>query len=186
MINITCTVREDTAKGKVRRLRRSGSIPCVIYSKGQMAQMGSISKPEFEAALRSLPAGFLTTTQFALKDDAGKVRTVMVKEIQYKSTTYDIIHVDFLELEKNRPVVVKVPVDFEHENECIGVKLGGQLRHIMRHVKVRCVPANIPSHFMVDVKDLGIRQSKRVKDITIPNTVTCLAGADDVVASVIK
>lgn len=186
MINITCAAREGTSKGELRRLRRDGSIPVVIYSKGQMAQLGAVSRAELEAALRSIQPGFLTTTMFALKDQNGRERKVLVRDIQYKSTTYDIIHVDFFELEEGRIVDVKVPVEFQNANECVGVKLGGQLRHIMRHVKVRCVPANIPSHFPVDVRDLGIRQTRRVRDIAIPATVKCLAHADDVIAAVIK
>lgn len=186
MINITCTAREGTSKGNARRLRRSGSVPIVVYSKGQMAQMATISKAEFEGAMRSISPGFLTTTVFLLKDESGRERRVLVKEVQYKPTTYEIVHLDFYELEEGRLVDVKVPVEFSHASECIGVKLGGQLRHIMRHVKVRCVPESIPTHFSVDVKDLGIRQNKRVCDLSIPSNVTCLAQANDVVVAVLK
>jgi large subunit ribosomal protein L25 len=186
MINITCTAREGTSKGNVRRLRRDGSIPIVVYSKGQTAQKGSVSRAEFEAAMRSIRPGFLTTTVFVLKDQSGRERKVLTKEVQYKSTTYDIIHIDFLELEEGRKIEVKVPVEFDNASECVGVKLGGQLRHIMRHVAVRCVPEGIPSHFSVDVKELGIRQTKRVRDIAFPSSVTCLARADDVVVAVLK
>jgi large subunit ribosomal protein L25 len=148
--------------------------------------MGAISLAEFEAAMRSIQPGFLTTTVFAIKDQSGRERKALVKEIQYQPTTYEILHIDFMELEEGRKVDVKVPVEFVNATECIGVKLGGQLRHIMRHVKVRCVPANIPSNFSVDVKDLGIRQSKRIRDIAIPSTVNCLAHENDVVVAVIK
>ena len=186
MINITCTERTDTSKGALRRLRRSGSIPVVIYSKGQAAAMGSVSMTEIEAAMRSIRAGFLPTTVFELKDQSGQVRKVVAREVQYHPTTYAIIHIDFLELEAGRQVDIKVPVDFVNAGECIGVKLGGQLRHIMRHVPVRCLPENIPSCLPVDVKDMGIRHSKRVKDLSIPGNVSCLAKENDVVVSVIK
>ena len=186
MISITCTPREETAKGTNRRLRRSGAIPIVIYSKGQPAQLGSVSKSEIEAAMRSIRSGFLSTTLFTLKEQAGHDRTVVVREVQYHPTSYEIIHLDFLELEEGRLVNVKVPVDFANAAECIGVKLGGELRHIMRHVPVRCLPKNVPSCFSVDVKDLGIRKSRRVRDLVIPPTVTCLAKADVVVVAVIK
>ena len=186
MISITCTLREDTSKGSLRRLRRDGFIPIVVYSKGQPATMGTVSKAEFEAAMRSINAGFLPTTAFALKDQTGLERKVLAREVQYKPTTYEIIHIDFLALEDDRIIDVKVPVEFVNANECVGVKLGGQLRHIMRHVKVRCLPANVPACFLVDVKEVGIHQSKRVRDLVIPATVTCKAKPEDVVASVCK
>lgn len=186
MINITCSTRDGTSKGDARRLRREGNIPIVVYSKGQPAELGSVSRAEIEAAMRSIRPGFLPVTVFSLKDPSGRTRTALVREIQYKPTTYEISHIDFLELEPKRVVEVKVPVEFMNAAECIGVKLGGQLRHIMRHVRVRCVPAKIPTHFEVDVKDLGIRQSRRVRDLNIPETVTCLAHIEDVVVSVMK
>ena len=186
MINITCNTREGTSKGDVRRLRRDGSIPVVVYSKGQPAEVGSVSRVEIEAAMRSIQPGFLPITVFSLKDASGRTRTALVREVQYKPTTYEITHIDFLELEPTRMVEVKVPVEFSNASECIGVKLGGQLRHIMRHVRVRCLPANIPTQFDVDVKELGIRQSRRVRDLNIPESVTCLAHIEDVVASVLK
>jgi large subunit ribosomal protein L25 len=186
MINITCSTREGTSKGGVRRLRRDGNIPIVVYSKGQPAELGSVVRSEIEAAMRSIRPGFLPITVFSLKDASGRERTALVREVQYKPTTYEITHIDFLELEPTRMVEVKVPVEFVNAAECIGVKLGGQLRHIMRHVLVRCLPASIPTEFDVDVKDLGIRQSRRVRDLNIPDTVTCLAHIEDVVASVMK
>ena len=186
MISITCTAREETTKGGNRRLRRNGSIPMVVYTKGQPAQAGSVAKAEIEAAMRTVRPGFLPTTVFSLKDPSGQQRTVIVRDIQYHPTSYEVLHIDFLELEENRQVNVKVPVEFVNASECIGVKLGGQLRHIMRHVTVRCLPKNVPSCFTIDVKDLGIRQSRRVRDLVIPGTVACLAKSDDVVVAVIK
>ncbi len=186
MISITYTMRDSSTKGSVGRLRRNGFIPMVVYSKGEEGQMGSVPRADIEAAMRSIKPGFLPNTVFVLKDESGRERKALIKDVQYQSTTYDIIHLDFYELEEGRLVDVKIPVEFDGAAECSGVKLGGQLRHIMRHVKVRCLPANIPQHFTIDVKEMGIRQSKRVRDIAMPKTVNCLARADDVVVSVLK
>ena len=186
MISITYSAREETSKGGVRRLRREGRIPVVIYSEGRPAEVGSVACTEIEAGMRSMLPGSLPVTLFELKDPSGKIRKAVVREIQYKPTTYEVIHIDFLELSEQRMVDVKVPVEFVNASECVGVKLGGQLRHILRHVSVRCLPTDIPSQFAVDVKELGIRQSRRVKDLDIPDTVTCTANIEDVVASVVK
>ena len=186
MISVTCNDREVTSKGGVRRLRRDGSIPGVIYSEGKSAEKVSLARTEIEAGMRSITPGALPVTVFELKDASGRSRTALIREIQYKPTTYEITHIDFLELDPKRMVEVKVPVGFVNASECIGVKLGGQLRHIMRHVCVRCLPADIPAQFNVDVKDLGIRQSRRVRDMDMPDAVTCLVNIEDVVASVMK
>ena len=49
--------------------------------------------------------------------------------------------------------------------DCVGVKLGGFIRLVKRHVRVRCLTDDIPTDFKVDIKDLEIGQSKRVADI---------------------
>ena len=186
MISVTCNAREETSKGSLRRFRRGGNIPGVIYSEGKPAEKVFFARAEFEAGMRAISPGTLPVTVFELKDASGRSRTALVREVQYQPTTYEITHIDFLELDQKRMVEVKVPVEFLNASECIGVKLGGQLRHIMRHVCVRCLPADIPAHFSVDVKDLGIRQSRRVRDMDMPDPVTCLVHIEDVVVSVMK
>lgn len=186
MIILECESRKETSKGSLRRLRREGLIPYVIYSKGNEAVLGSLSKGEFVQAVRKLHPGFLTTAVFVLKDKQGVERKALVREVQYHPTTYDVVHIDFMEMEPNREVTVKIPVEMINTVDCVGVKLGGQLRYVMRHIKVRCLPAVLPSHFTIDVKDVNIRQSRRVKDIAIPAGVSCLAHESDVVLSVNK
>lgn len=186
MRTVSWAARENASKGMVRRLRRDGRIPCVFYSNGQPATCGSIPKAEIEAALRSIAPGSLPATVFVLKDQTGGERKAIVREIQYTPTAYEVLHVDFLELIDGRKVSLKIPVECAHTAECAGVKLGGQLRYVMRHVKVSCLPQDIPASFIVDTKDIGIRQSRRIRDLSIPATVQCLARPEDVVVSVNK
>jgi len=186
MITLNTIQREGKVKSEINALRRTGHIPYVLYSKGAVAEIGSIVSQEMEAAMRSLRPGFLPTTIFSLKDASGRERKVIVKEIQYKPTTYQIIHLDFFELIDSNIVQIKVPVEFLNAVDCVGVKLGGFLRHSMRHVKVSCFPKDIPTHFEIDVKDLDLNQHRKVKDLQIPQGVTCLAKPEDIVVAVVK
>jgi large subunit ribosomal protein L25 len=186
MITLSCVERTETSKGGVRRLRREGLIPAVVYSKGNDVVLTSVSKGEFEKALRNMQSGFLTTTVFVLTDKNGKGRKTLVREVQYHPTSYEVIHIDFMEMDPKREITVKIPVEMINTVDCIGSKLGGQLRYVTRHIKVRCLPSVMPSHFAIDVKDVNIRQSRRVKDIVIPAGVTCLTHMNDVVITVNK
>lgn len=186
MITVTCKAREVQKKGDVKRLRREGFIPFVLYSKGKDAEAGMLPRAEIEAAMRNIRPGFLPTTVFSLKTEKGETRSVVAREVQYKPTTYQIQHIDFMELHEKTPVEVKVPVDLINTVDCIGVKLGGFLQYVMHHVKVRCLPKHIPSHFEIDVKELNIAQSRRVRDIAMPETVKCLEEQDSVVITIAK
>ena len=186
MVTISCKSRQQTTKGAVGRFRREGLIPYVTYSQGKTKELGVVSKADIEKLIRSIRPGFLATTQILLKNESGQEREVIVKDVQYHRTSYNILHIDFLELEKATPVTVKVPVEYVNTVDCVGVKLGGMLRSVLRKVRVRCLPKDIPSHFQLDVKDLQLRESLRVKSIDMPEGVRCLVNPNDVIVSVVK
>lgn len=183
--NLTAEVRASTKKSDTKQIRREGKIPAILYSAGQPNLQLTVSTDEMGAVLRQMKPGHLGTTVFHLKLD-GKERRAIIKDIQYQLTTYMVSHIDFEELFEDVPVSVKVPIQCVGVADCVGVKLGGFLRQIIRHVKVECLPKQIPQNFLVDVQDLGIRQAKKLSDIAIPKGVKPLAKMDEVVVVVSK
>lgn len=177
--------RVGEKKKDIKEIRREGNIPAIIYSSKSQPEKLTISGAEFNTVLREMKPGQLPTTVFILSEDK-KERRAIIKDIQYHLTTYQVSHIDFEELIENVPVSVKVPVNCIGIVDCIGIKLGGFLRQVIRHVKVECLPKNIPSEFLVDIKDLGIRQSKRLKDLTMPNGVRSLAKPEEVIVVIAK
>lgn len=183
--NLTAVSRDSTKKSDTKQIRREGKIPAILYSTGKPNLQLTVSGEEMGAILRQMKPGHLGTTVFHLKLD-GKERRAIIKDIQYQLTTYQVSHIDFEELFEDVPVSVKVPIQCTGVADCVGVKLGGFLRQIIRHVRVECLPKHIPTHFFVDVQDLGIKQSKKLSDITIPQGVKPLAKMDEVVVVVSK
>lgn len=185
-LEIQISERSTKSKSEAKQLRRNNQIPLCIYSNGKEADTASCGLVEFQAILRELNPGFLPTTIFSLKGSKGKARRAIIKDIQYKPTTYEVLHLDFLELHDNVPVDVKVPIECVNSMDCQGVKLGGFLRSLIRHLKVRCLPRNIPSHFQIDVKELGLNQNRRVSDLSIPKDVRPLVKPNEIIVSVLK
>jgi large subunit ribosomal protein L25 len=184
-MKLNVQLRASTKKGETKTIRREGKIPAILYSTGQANQQLSLDAAEFNAILRQMKNGRLPTTVFFLTID-GKEKKAIIKDIQYQLTTYQVSHIDFEELMSDVSINVKVPIQCIGVADCAGVKLGGFLRQVIRHVKVECLPKNIPEEFVVDVKDLGIRQSKRLSDISMPNGVKPLAKMDEVVVVISK
>jgi large subunit ribosomal protein L25 len=177
--------RVGEKKKDIKEIRREGNIPAILYSSKTQPEKLIINGAEFSTILREMKPGQLPTTVFVLFDGK-KERRAIIKDIQYHLTTYNVSHIDFEELIENIPVCVKVPVNCTGIVDCLGIKLGGFLRQVVRHVKVECLPKNIPSEFLVDVKDLGIRQSKRLKDLVMPSGVRPLASPEEVVVVIAK
>jgi large subunit ribosomal protein L25 len=177
--------RVSEKKKDIKEIRREGNIPAILYSSKTEPEKLIVSGAEFDTILREMQPGRLPTSVFLLTDGV-KERRAIIKDIQYHLTTYHVSHIDFEELVENIPVCVKVPIHCTGVIDCAGVKLGGFLRQVIRHLKVECLPKNIPSEFLVDVKDLGIRQSKRLKDLAMPKGVRPLANLEEVVVVVAK
>jgi large subunit ribosomal protein L25 len=184
-MDLTTYQRTDKKKGTVNSLRREGNIPAVLYSKGQEGTSLAVNGHEFRQLLRNLKQGTLATTIFDLKGDGFQCRAI-VKGIQYHVTSYDVLHLDLMELHEDTEITVKVPIQCIHIADCIGVKAGGVLRQVIRAIKVSCLPKNLPTEFDVDVKDLGMKQTIRLKEINFPEGVTPVAALEEVAVVVAK
>lgn len=185
-MKLTVEKREGKRRSELTRIRAAKDIPAVFYAAGRESELLTIKGPEFMGVLQTLTPGHLPTTVFELEID-GKVCKAIVREIQYHKTTYDILHLDFQELLDNQPVEVNVPVDCLGVVDAVGVKLGGFVRLVKRHVKVRCESSNeMPEKFELDIRDMNIGHARRVSDLTIPKGVTPLLKPEDVLVVIAK
>lgn len=180
------TKRSIEQKKEAKRLRRDGNIPAVVYNRGKESEAITVVGNEFNSNLRKIPKGRLPTSVFSLVGEDGKEKKVVVKDIQYHVISYDVVHLDFEVLNDKEPVTVKVPIECTGVIDCVGVKQGGVLRTVMRHVRVRCLPRDIPDCFYVNVADLEMMGSKRLKHVTIPQTIRLMADLNDVAVIVAK
>lgn len=178
--------RAGEKKSELKKIRREGYVPAVIYMRNKPSENISIKASEFTAALRQVQPGRLSTTQFTLTGADGKHHRAILKDIQYEITTYNVMHLDFEALKDDVKVNVKVPIDCIGAVDCVGIKLGGVLRQVIRHLRVRCLPRDIPSAFELDIKSMGERDSRRLSDLTIPSSVRPLADLHEVAAVIVK
>lgn len=176
----------EKKKSDVARMRREGSIPAIIYVQGKPSEMIMVDSSEFAGLMRQVLPGRLSTTVFTLSDGEKKERKVILKEIQYHVTTYDVIHLDFEELKKDTKITVKVPIECTGVADCVGVKAGGTIRQVIRTVKVECLPKDMPTAFEVDIKNLDLFAAKRLSDLSIPDTVRPLANLNEVAVIIVK
>ncbi len=182
---LTLSKRDTSSKSELTKIRRAGDIPAVMYSSHQESMAVTVNGAEYAAILRVMKEGYLPVTVFKLTLD-GKEHKAVIKGIDYHKTTYNVIHIDFQILDDKTPLEVKVPVDFTGEMECEGIKLGGFLRKVMRHVKVRCLPKDIPADFPVDIRHLNIGATTKVSDIKVGAGVKLLVKPVDVLAVIAK
>jgi large subunit ribosomal protein L25 len=157
--------RDGRGKNEANRLRAGGRIPAVVYgtSKDGKAPEGISLSVDPKAVLKILHSDSGANTLINLKLDGGESR-VMVKEYQLDPITHQLLHADFYQLAMDKAITVTVPVVIKGEPR--GVKLqGGLLDFVTREIEVECLPTDIPEHIDLDVSEMMLNQSIRVRDL---------------------
>jgi len=157
--------RDGRGKNEARRLRVGGQIPAVVYGarKEGQAPEGVPVAVDPKEVLRILHSESGANTLINLKLDGGESR-VMVRDYQLDPVTHQLLHADFYQLAMDKAIVVSVPVLIKGEPQ--GVKQqGGLLDFVTRDIQVQCLPTDIPEHIDIDVSELMLHQSIRVKDV---------------------
>ena len=118
-----------------------------------------------KALLRILHSDSGANTLITLKLDGGQSR-VMVKEYQLDPITHHLLHADYYQLAMDNAITVTVPIVVKGEPK--GVKLqGGLLDFVTRDIQVQCLPTDIPEHIDVDVSELMLHESIRVRELAV-------------------
>ena len=157
--------REGRGKNEANRLRTSGRIPAVVYGwrKPGEAPEGVAVAVDPKVVLKILHSESGANTLINLKVDGSEAR-VMVKEYQLDPVTHQLLHADFYQLAMDRAITVTVPVVLKGEPRGVKVQ-GGLLDWMTRDVQVQCLPTDIPESIIVDVTELMLNQSIRLRDI---------------------
>ena len=157
--------REGRRKNEANRLRASGKIPAVFYGPGKSgkAKDAVAVSVDPKAVMRILHSDSGANTLINLKLDGSETR-VMLREYQLDPVTHHLLHADFYELAMDKAITVSVLVLVK--GEAAGVKQqGGLLDFVTREIEVECLPTDIPEHIDIDVSELMLHQSIRVRDL---------------------
>jgi len=157
--------REGRGKNEANRLRASGQIPAVVYGSKKEGKTpeGVALAVDPKALMRILHSDSGANTLINLRVDGTEAR-VMVKEYQLDPVTHHLLHADFYALAMDKAITVTVPIVVKGESR--GVKQQGAIvDFVTREIEVQCLPTDIPEHIDVDVTELMLNQSIRVKDL---------------------
>ncbi len=175
IITIHATKRDQCGKGHARTLRRADKIPAVVYGHGYAPVSITVDGTLLNKMFKP---GSENDTEYQLFDlsiegDAAKAaRKVMIREIQRHPLQEYIEHIDFFAVKMDE--AVHAPVHIRLHGKPEGVKLGGILRHILREIEVKSLPADIPSHIDLEIGHMQIGDSIHVSDLQLPENVELL------------
>jgi large subunit ribosomal protein L25 len=177
--------RSDSGKNEARRHRAAGRLPAVVYgpSKDGKAPVGVPVTVDPKGLMRIFHSDSGVNTLITLKLE-GTATQVLVREYQRDPVTNALLHADFYQLAMDKAIVVTVPVLVKGEPK--GVKLqGGLLDFVTREIQVECLPADIPEHIDVDVTELELHGSIRVREIATDAKWKAVTDGDTMLVHVI-
>ena len=177
--------REGRGKNEANRLRASGKIPAVFYGPGKdgKAPEGVAVAVDPKSVLRILHSDSGANTLINLKLDGLEAR-VMVREYQLDPITHHLLHADFYQLAMDKAIVVTVPVIVKGESK--GVKQqGGLLDFVTREIDVECLPTDIPENITVDVSELMLHESIRVRDLPVDPKWKAISEGDTMLVHIV-
>lgn len=173
--------RTELGKKSTKALRAEGKIPAVLNG-------GKVVKLPYEGTLKPGEKlveiadgnGLITTDIIVDEKDVRKLiytpeifeidldingdkRVAVMKEIQFQPVKDTILHIDFLEVHPEKPIIFEVPVKIEGHAE--GVKAGGKLTLSMRKLRVKALYTEIPEQLIINVDNLGLGKSLAVGDL---------------------
>ncbi len=173
--NLTGTSRTEVGKKSTSELRKNNGIPCVLYGIEKEAKAFAVTNDAVRKLVYTPDIHIVNLTI------DGKECTAILKDIQFHPVKDTILHMDFLQVVADKPIVMEVPTTLT--GLAAGVKLGGKLQQAIRKIKVKALYANIPERLTVDVTELGLGKSIKVGDLAFEN-LELVTPAQTVVCSV--
>ena len=155
-------LREVGTKATEKSIRKQGLVPCNIYGSGIQNVLFTVSAKDLKA-LTHTPNSYIVD----LGLDNGQKFTAVLHEVQWHPVTDEALHVDFLAVTEDKPVVINVPVVITGHSE--GVKLGGKLLVSTRKLRVSALMKDLPDSLEVDITELKIGKQIVAGDLHYDN-----------------
>jgi large subunit ribosomal protein L25 len=165
---------------RVKALRRQGLTPANIYGQRVESQAVQVSTEALKHVIKTAGRNEIVY----LRLDGDEPRPTFVRDIQRNPVTDVILHVDFNQISLKDKVKADVPIHLVGLSPAVDT-FGGILMHGLDHVSVEALPTEVPSFLELDVSSLvEINQALHVSDLELPEDVTLLTDAEQVVAKV--
>ncbi|MGG6310983.1 50S ribosomal protein L25 [Paenibacillus macerans] len=173
---LNATPRTDFTRSSLRQLRQNGRVPAVVYGAESGNLAVHVDVKELVKVARTGRSEF-----FDLKVDGGQTIPALIKELQQQQGK--IVHVDFQQVSKNKPIRVKVPLHFTGTAE--GTKVGGVLQIQATELEVEGLPDDLPAALDIDITSLDAGDKLTAGDVKLPAGIILHAQAEELLASIV-
>lgn len=163
-ITVSGQKRTDLGKKASKALRKEGMVPCNIYGEAKDAN-GKPVALAFASPMSELRKLVYTPHIYVVNLNIdGESHPAILKELQFHPVTDALLHVDFYEVNDQKPITIGVPVKLNGLAQ--GVRDGGRMNLSIRKINVTAPYQSIPEHLDIDVTGLRLGKSIKVGDLS--------------------
>jgi large subunit ribosomal protein L25 len=172
-IAISGSLRENVGKRDAKGLRYEGKVPAVLY--------GGETQTHFAVVITELKDAIYTPEANFVEIDLDGTKTkAIIKELQFHPVTDVLLHVDFLQLDEAKEIMMEIPIKLTGVSP--GVKMGGKLVQKLRKLRVKALPKNMPQAIEVAISKLEVGNLFRVRDLAKGDYIVTNTGEDTIVS----
>jgi large subunit ribosomal protein L25 len=170
--------RKEFRHSALKAIRETGNIPAIIYGSKVDSKPVVISSADLTKTIRQVGRNGVISL-----DVDGSKQDVILTDYQADSIKKEIIHVDFLAVDKSSKINVDVRLVLV--GDAAGVKDGGVLQQPLHQISITSTPDNIPQQIEVDISNLQVGETVTMGDIPSAGAFTINHEDDEVVASIL-
>lgn len=160
--------RTVTGRRRVRRLRKTGYIPAVLYGPGIEPRNLQVRAQDVERLLRR---GGTTQLVDLFIDGEEEPHKVLIRDVQRHPIRRDLLHVDLFQVSLREKIEVEVPIVLVGHSPAVEAGLG-TVNQVLDTIALRCFPTDIPAHIEVDLSQLTAEHDViRAAELPLPERV---------------
>lgn len=169
-------IRKVGNKAVVKAYRKEGVVPCNLYGLGMENILFTVNEKELKG-LTNTPKSYIVD----LVLDNGKTYNAVLHELQFHPVSERCLHVDFLAVNEEKPIAIKVPVIISGHS--VGVQQGGKFTQNSRFIRISALMADLPDDVTVDISSLGLDKKIKAGDLKF-DKISVISDKDTIICGV--
>ena len=169
-------IREVGNKAVVKAFRKQGVVPCNLYGLGMENILFTVDEKELKA-LTNTPKSYIVD----LVLDNGKTYNAVLHELQFHPVSDRCLHVDFLAVNEEKPIAIKVPVIITGHS--VGVQQGGKFTQNSRFIRISALMKDLPDDVTVDISSLALDKKIKAGDLKF-DKISVISDKDTIICGV--
>ncbi len=183
-VSLRAKKREEFGKGAVRKMRREGLVPAVLYGRNKKEAIPlTLSYQDVNRIIAHIERENVLVDLHIEGNGKEEKIPIIFKEIQRDPVTGKLLHLDLYELVKGQKIHVSVPIHLV--GKPVGVEMGGVIQNEVRELEIECLPKDLPPHIEIEISHLNIGDALHVRDISVSDAIKLLDAPDTTILSIV-